>query len=66
MYQVVAGKKTMTFNHRKEAVLAARKVSSRYRQDVLVLREDGIERMVYRRGRIESGAYGERRRRRVR
>ncbi|MFT5680925.1 MAG: hypothetical protein ACI8RZ_001831 [Myxococcota bacterium] len=65
MYQVVAGKNISKFQNRKDAIIAARRVSRRCHQDVMVLHEAGMERMVYRRGRIESGAYGKERPRRA-
>ena len=65
MYQVVAGNRTTEFELRREAILEARQVSQRFRREVFVLRTDGRERMVYRRGRLESGALGKPRRARM-
>lgn len=58
MYVVKVGDNTTsTHNRRTEATKAARKLSRKRHLPVRVLRDEGIERLVYRRGRLEEGAY---------
>ncbi len=58
MYVIKIGEdKKNEFETRKNAVEAARELSSRRHSPVRVLRDGGIERMIYKRGRLTEAAY---------
>jgi hypothetical protein len=66
MYVIKIGEqKQDEFETRKNAVQAARELSANRHSPVRVLRDGGVERLVYNRGRLTEGAFitPERRRR---
>ena len=58
MYSVQVGRISQEYTRRAEAIKAARNLSSSGHRPVVVRHQDGRERMVYRRGRLEEGIRG--------
>lgn len=55
MYVVQDAGRKQTFDNRRDAVRAARRRSASTHRQVKVLRDGGVERMVYRNGALQEG-----------